>query len=64
VEVLACVMLPCMPMVICEEEWFMVVMVVEVMTGWEMVGIAVHVGIVDVVAVELVEVVDTVGVDV
>jgi len=63
-EVLACVMLPCMPMVICEAEGFMVVVVVEVMMGWEMVGMAVHVGIVDVVAVELVEVVDTVGVDV
>jgi len=64
VEVLACVMLPCMPMVICEMEGLIVVVVVEVMTGWEMVGRAVHVGIVDVVAVEVVEVVDMVGVDV
>jgi len=64
VEVLTCVMLPCMPMVICEVEGFMVVVVVEVTTGWEMVGIVVHVGIVDVVVVEVVEVVDTVGVDI
>jgi len=62
VEVLACVMLPCMPMV--KVEGLVVVVVVEVMTGWEMVGIAVHVGIVGVVAVEVVEVVDMVGVDV
>jgi len=45
VEVLACVVFPCMPRVICGMEGFMVVVVVEVMTGWEMVGMAVFVGL-------------------
>jgi len=61
VEVFACVMLPCMPVVF-EVEGLMVVMVVEVMTSWEM--LAVDVEVVDVVAVEVVDVVDTLGVDV
>jgi len=42
----------------------MVVVVVEVMMSWEMLSIAVDVELVDVVAVEVVEVVDTLGVDV
>jgi len=57
-------MFPCMPKVICGMEGFMVVVVVDVVTGWEVVGMEALAEIVDVVAVELVVVVDTVGVDI
>lgn len=63
-EVLACMMFPCTPKVICGTEGFMVVVIVDVVTGWEVVGLEVFVEMVDVVAVEVVEVVDTMSVDV
>lgn len=63
-EALACVRFPCMPKVICGMEEFTVVVVVDVMTGWEVVGLETLAGIVDVVTLEFVVVVDTVEVNV
>jgi len=64
VEVLVCVRFPWMPKVICGNEEWTIVVVVDVVMGWEVVGLETLVEIVDVIALELVGVEDKVGVEV